>query len=227
MRTIFTLVLLLTGLHLQSQELRYFEFVMDCGHGNWQDTSCIAATSDQTLIGELLAEMVKPYEERRFINGPIAHGNGGHNRNADHWFAWHFLPNQWELAEMTLELCDGCPYTDLDLATAYWVDTVGRFCPWSGKPAREVAPPLQTKDPAGALALRLFPNPATDRLILQGLPATGQAIRIFDAYGREALFVPLLLSNEIEVGDLLPGMYFLQVVQEGRPVAVRSFVVGR
>lgn len=226
MKKIFTLALLLMGLQLQGQELRYFEFVMlECGYGNWQDTSCIAATSNEALIDELLVEMAKPYEERKFINGPIAHGNGGHNRNADHWFAWHFVPDQWELAESAVEVCDGCPYTDLDLATVYWVDTVSQFCPWGGKPAREVAPPLQTTDLSGGLPIVLVPNPAQDRLEIQGLPHSGYAIRIFDAYGREVMFMENLLSNEVKLGSLPAGIYFLQV-EFGGKVTVRRFVVG-
>jgi hypothetical protein len=36
------------------------------------------------------------------------------------------------MAEMTIELCDGLPsYVENDLD--YWVDTVGRFCPWQAE----------------------------------------------------------------------------------------------
>jgi hypothetical protein len=44
-------------------------------------------------------------------------------------WSWHIDSEDIHMAEMTIELCDGLPShveNDLD----YWVDTVGRFCPW-------------------------------------------------------------------------------------------------
>lgn len=45
---------------------------------------------------------------------------------------WHIDPEDIHMAEITIELCDGRPSmveADLD----YWVDTVGRFCPWQAE----------------------------------------------------------------------------------------------
>jgi hypothetical protein len=36
------------------------------------------------------------------------------------------------MAEVTIELCDGRP-SDLENNLVYWMDTVGRFCPWSAR----------------------------------------------------------------------------------------------
>ena len=36
------------------------------------------------------------------------------------------------MAEITMELCDGLP-SHVEEDIDYWVDTVGRFCPWSAK----------------------------------------------------------------------------------------------
>ena len=67
---IFLLLLFQTG--LMAQTTRYFEFsVPECGHGNWQDTSFIAATDDPAIIADVLEDITKPFQERRFIIGPI------------------------------------------------------------------------------------------------------------------------------------------------------------
>jgi hypothetical protein len=40
------------------------------------------------------------------------------------------VPDEWDLAEISIELCDGAPdMVDADLD--YWIGTVGRYCPWS------------------------------------------------------------------------------------------------
>ena len=109
-----TIILLLSVLFASAQNMRYFQFSVACGHGNWQDTAFVAATNDTALINTVLAEMAKPMEERMFINGPIAAGHAGYNRNATHWFKWHFVPNEWSLVEFAIEVCDGCPFTDTD-----------------------------------------------------------------------------------------------------------------
>ncbi len=122
-----------------AQTTRYFEFTTECGHGNWQDTSFIASTSDQAVIDSVLANLARPVEERQFINGTIDYGHGGVNHNANNWFLWHFVPNEWNLVDFAIEVCDGCPYSDVDADTAYWVGNIGQFCHWSSKPVREVS----------------------------------------------------------------------------------------
>lgn len=47
-------------------------------------------------------------------------------------WSWHIDPVDIHMAEFTIELCDGLPsYIEDDLD--YWVNTVGRFCPWSAE----------------------------------------------------------------------------------------------
>ncbi len=149
------------------QTLHYFEFTTSCGHGNWEDTSFIAATDDAEVIENVLADLSKPYDERRFITGNIDYGDGGFNHNADHWFLWHFIPGEWDLAEMAIELCDGCPYSDVDADTAYWIGTLGYFCPWSGKPAREIAAPTSNDLFKEENWVYLYPNPGQGDIVLE------------------------------------------------------------
>ena len=86
----------------------------------------VAVTLDPEIIDKLEAELALPKEKRMlFPNGPLDRGNGAHNLN----WSWHFVPSQWELAELTIELCDGSPqYVEDNLD--YYIDTVGHYCPW-------------------------------------------------------------------------------------------------
>ncbi len=58
--------------------------------------------------------------------GPLAWGSGGVNRG----HRWHLT--ELRFADVTIELCDGTAVM-VDRDTRYWVETVGTFCPWSGR----------------------------------------------------------------------------------------------
>lgn len=64
------------------EQPRYFRFL----HTN-DSTTFVAGTSE---------------ERDKFITGPIASGNGGHNGD----FPWHFVEGEWELTEVATEVCD-------------------------------------------------------------------------------------------------------------------------
>jgi hypothetical protein len=111
---------------------RYYEFThVDEG----VDYSIIAKTSDPDVIAKLEEEMELPFDERTLhIHGDIERGDGGHNN-----WSWHFTPGEWDMVEISAEVCDGRPQMvedDLD----YWVDQVGYFCPWSSRVVGEVNP---------------------------------------------------------------------------------------
>jgi hypothetical protein len=61
-----------------------------------------------------------------FPSGELARGDGGFNRP----WSWHLVPETVIMAEVSIELCDGLP-SHVESGLDYWVDTVGRFCPWS------------------------------------------------------------------------------------------------
>ncbi|OGO37513.1 MAG: hypothetical protein A2147_03105 [Chloroflexi bacterium RBG_16_57_8] len=47
-------------------------------------------------------------------------------------WSWHVDPEDIQMAEITIELCDGTPsHVEADLD--YWVNTVQRFCPWRAR----------------------------------------------------------------------------------------------
>ena len=58
-------------------------------------------------------------------------GSGGYNKNATHEFGWHFKEDDWQLADVTVEIYDGKPFTDVDQDLSYWLNTVQRFGAWS------------------------------------------------------------------------------------------------
>lgn len=71
--------------------------------------------------------------QEKIITGALARGNGGFNSN----WSWHLVPGTISFADVTTEVCDGCPQMvedDVD----YWVDTVGQFCPWTTRVVREL-----------------------------------------------------------------------------------------
>lgn len=223
---IFLLLLFQTG--LMAQTTRYFEFsVPECGHANWQDTSFIAATDDPAIIADVLEDITKPFQERRFIIGPIDYGNGGHNHNAGHWFLWHFVPHEWSLTEAAIEVCDGCPFTDVDGDTAYWVGVVGQFCPWGGKPAREVDMPTSVDEPYATDSFQLYPNPATGRLFFYRKNPGILNVTMYDATGRMVLRQAVSLENQsLDMGHLAPGLYFVKG-QDGQASATRKLLISR
>ena len=62
-------------------------------------------------------------------NGALRSGAGGASHN-EPW-SWHMDPEDFEMAEATIELCDGTPsLVEADLEA--WM-VVGRFCPWGAE----------------------------------------------------------------------------------------------
>lgn len=210
----------------QAQTSRYFEFTTSCGHGNWQDTAFVAATSDQAVIDSVLANIERPIEERQFISGPIDYGNGGVNHNANHWFRWHFIPNEWNLVDFAVEVCDGCPFTDVDADTAYWVGNIGQFCPWSGKPVREVSLVSDVNDPGFEAGQPLFfPNPADDKITFNLMDRKSVSVQLFNTLGQELMQIPdAQYQQTLELAGLRQGVYFLKFTKGDKTYVQRLAV---
>lgn len=207
-------------------QTRFFEFTTVCGHDNWQDTSFIAATSNPVLIDTVLANLARPMEMRKFISGAIAPGHGGHNHNADHSFLWHFIPDQWNLVELAIELCDGCPYSDVDADTLYWIQVVGQFCPWSSKPVREVADPaLGMQDRTWDNDVLMMPNPAALGVRVSWSGGNALTAEVFDKTGRLMLSTNLDAHHRsFDVSGLANGLYHVRI-SDGLHMVVRKLVV--
>jgi hypothetical protein len=115
-----------------SQQLRYFKFVHPETSGTF-----VAATSESDVLETLEAQLNKSPEARnRFIAGPIARGDAGYNDG----HPWHFVEGEWTLVESAVEVCDGAP-SYVDEHVDYFVEEVGRYCPWSARVQKEVKAP--------------------------------------------------------------------------------------
>lgn len=114
-------------------DYRLYEFGV---RGSTSQENFKAKTSNPALIAQLEAQLALPAADRLlFPSGPIEAGDDGYNAP----WGWHFVADQWELAEMAIELCDGTP-TLVEEDLGYWLDTVGQFCPWGGYVLRKVNP---------------------------------------------------------------------------------------
>lgn len=60
--------------------------------------------------------------------GSLLPGPGAGLHNAP--WTWHMDPGSIELADFTIELCDGTA-AFVEEERNYWLDTVGQYCPWS------------------------------------------------------------------------------------------------
>lgn len=98
------------------------------------------STTSPEFIARARAQLLLPVANRKtFPAGAIAAGNGGVNLN----WGWHFT--DLSLVEAAIELCDGSPaMVQADLG--YWLNTVKRFCPWSGYVHSEVAADTTQRD---------------------------------------------------------------------------------
>ncbi len=117
--------------------VKYYEIAFKTEASDWRDTSFIVATSNADLIQQTEEQLGMPVSERQMVNGRLLSGNGGYNINASHSFRWHFDENDWHYTDMSVEVLDGRPFTDVDTDTAYWIHTLGRYAPWNSYVARE------------------------------------------------------------------------------------------
>ncbi|MFO7866044.1 MAG: hypothetical protein R6V02_04435 [Candidatus Aminicenantes bacterium] len=58
-------------------------------------------------------------------SGKLLRGQVSYNKP----WSWHIDSDDIVMAEATIELCDGLP-SHVENNLDYWVETVGRFCPW-------------------------------------------------------------------------------------------------
>ena len=180
------LLSLLSSDLVSGQTTRFFRFVgcNDSQH-DWRDSSFVAATSDPTVINEVLAELALPMANRsKFPTGTIIAGNGGYNCNGTHCFSWRFDSTAWSLTDFAIEVCDGCPYSDLDMNLPYWIDTLGSYCPWGGRVIEEL-PLLSVPEEEWLKQVKVSPNPSAGHLEIAFPKAQiGFRVEVFDLQGK-------------------------------------------
>jgi hypothetical protein len=87
------------------------------------------------------------------------------------------------------------------------------------KPYSRLFPQVSIDNPDALAALRLYPNPATDRVTIDGLPQ-GSTVALFDAHGRN---IQTIKQSSIDVSSLTPGLYILRI-QTPDGITVRKIV---
>ena len=85
-------------------------------------------TGDAAVIKDIEAQLKLPEKDRHmFPIGPIDSGNGGFNSP---WH-WHFVTGKWQMAEMSIEVCDASP-PYIEAHVKEWIKSPTTYCPWGG-----------------------------------------------------------------------------------------------
>lgn len=115
-----------------AQPAATFRFRMDNDTTGAKDF--IATTTDAALVARVRGQLQLPEGSRDLhVNGAIVAAASGENLG----WGWRFRNDDWNLVQLSIELCDGnAQLVQQDLA--YWLNTVGRFCPWGSRVAAEV-----------------------------------------------------------------------------------------
>lgn len=82
-------------------------------------------------VAEELRRMLRG-ERFGIVNGELRRGNGGFN----YPWSWHLDPDTVEVADATIELCDGMP-SFVESELEYWINVVKRYCPWGTRVVAE------------------------------------------------------------------------------------------
>jgi hypothetical protein len=207
------LFLLLCCGAVKGQTLRYFQFhTGGCNNGAaWQDTSFIAATADTAVIDSVLADLAKPTTQRRMITGKITYGDGGYNHNASHWFLWHFIENQWYLADISLGIYDGCPYTGVDADTSHWIGQAGYFNPIYSYAVKEIGKPADVNNVLNENDIVVYPNPASNELFIKNDVNQKPDVSIYNVLGQVLMSYISFAGKYIDVSKLADGFYFIKI----------------
>jgi hypothetical protein len=86
----------------------------------------IFITNPETI--EQVYALSKGESDARIPSGRLLRGQVSYNKP---WH-WHIDSQDIAMAHVTMELCDGRP-SDVENNSDYWIDSVGRFCPWSAQ----------------------------------------------------------------------------------------------
>ncbi|PHN04628.1 BP74-related protein [Flavilitoribacter nigricans] len=114
-------------------DARFFEFAHQ-----GSDYTFIAWTRDSTVLSHVEAQLALPEAERvQHINGQILEQPEGCDLNTG--WSWYFNPEDWDLADLSIELCDGNPQYVEDHLEDYL--DIDRYCPWSSYVSREISQP--------------------------------------------------------------------------------------
>ncbi len=155
----------------------------------------VVATDDPELIAKCRAQLALPVVARDLhVDGALAWGHGGFNLG----WRWHLDPDDWDLVEISTEVCDGVP-GDPESDLPYWVGYVGRFCPWSSYVVAE-GPPYPLADPARvAVGLEPVVSGLDEPVAVTGAGDGSGRLFVLEKAGR----IRVVLDGRLEVRPFL------------------------
>lgn len=220
--TFLTVILIFVGLTVQSQTIRYFEFRQPF---DTIFTSFIVATSDPTVINDVLNDIIIPIDDRRFISGNVTNGNAGFNHNGINWYSWHFITNEWQLTVSNVEYCDGISAAIGNHPSVIAGDTI-YFCPWESYPFQEIYDPgLSSENLNFDSQITMYPNPSSNKLFFEWLSSNYLSIDIYDLTGQHIFSTKLSKQkNEIDISNFREGLYFVQI-SDGNKNAMKKMMI--
>lgn len=222
MKHIISILVLLSAIIISAEtyaQVKCYRFSLVLQGTDWRDTSCVACTSDPDVIADVNSQLSKQFADRnKHINGAITAGNASVNKNAHYNFLWHFKVNEWSLREMSMEVCDGRPYSDIDLDTAYWFNTIGFFCPWTSIVAEELTT-VNIPDMKGDIGnMALYPNPTARHFSIVSTQGFRGEMQIYDMNGMLQYKKPVNIEKggtaSFDISQLPAGLYMLQLKNE-------------
>jgi len=140
---LFTFVLIIYGCKKTDPKpspLHYYEVGFRTGTADWRDSLFIIATADTGIISQVAAQLALPVSQRKMVKGPLVNGSGGYNKNAGHEFKWHLEEDQITFVEISAEIYDGRPFSDVDSNMDYWLNTMKLFGPWNSYVKKQINP---------------------------------------------------------------------------------------
>lgn len=205
-----SIILLIVGFTVKSQTIRYFEFRQPIDTTN--TSSFIVATSDTSVIIDVLNDITLPIAQRRFISGNVTNGNGGFNHDGANWHSWHFIANEWQLTNSNVEYCDGISSNIGNHPSVIAGDTI-YFCPWDSYPYQEVYNTgFSMEELNSDFQIKIYPNPSTDQVYFEWVSNDPLFIDLYTVTGQHILATKLSkANNKIDISQLSNGIYFIHI----------------
>ncbi len=207
----------------RSQTTRYFEFRQPLN--DTSISSFIVATSDASVINEVLYDLDLPVDQRRFISGNITNGDGGFNHDGMNPSTWHFIFNEWQLTGFNVEHCDGISSSIGNNPDVIAGDTI-LFCPWNSYPFQEVDEPLLSLDDLNAdMQVAIYPNPVDETVRITWTGTNPLFVEIYTVSGQLIHTTQLARQeNGIDVHELENGIYFIRIT-DGEKKGIKKLMV--
>jgi hypothetical protein len=198
-----------------AQTLRYFKI----GFRQMTDSDyMVAATSDNAVISRCLQQISLPVNQKTMhIHGNIAAGTMTNNP----YYKWHFVNNEWDVVEVSMELCDIRPTSIV--APIYGGMKI--VCPWSSFVLSELSPSeirsiLPAKNIYGSkIVLR-----SASILVQNNGSVRTSVLSIVNIQGRTIQRAAVNGSQIIETHSLGTGTYLLRNEIDGQDAVVMRFV---